>query len=753
MNGKPDQDAQAKSPRPLAGEGWVRVLLAFPHPTKRSRKPLTPALSRAAGEGEEQPRPPSKWPSRFAIGGLSLGLLGFFSYAWLGGVLAEIDRTLPPVPDPAKVPTSQIVVDRTDTLLRPYTIAEGRWRLPVRLAEVDPMFLTMLKGYEDRRFDEHHGVDWRAFARAAGQILRNGHVVSGGSTLTMQVARLVQGGSTRQAESKLKQIVHARTLEQKLDKQQILSLYLALAPYGGNLEGIRAATLAYFGKEPRRLTIAEAALLVALPQSPEARRPDRDPKAAKAARDRVLDRLVTAGVLDEETAASAKTERIPEARKPFPMLAAHLGDQARKRHPADPVIQLTIDGRLQAKLEALASARAAKVGAKASVAILVADQVTGDILASVGSAGFMDDGRNGYVDMTEAVRSPGSTLKPLIYGLAFEQGLAHPQSLIEDKPSAFAGYAPVNFDGFYRGTVTIHDALTQSLNVPAVQVLDAVGPARLIARLKRAAANPRLPDMSAAGLAVGLGGVGISLRDLVSVYAAIARGGRPVALHPEPVPIVASADTAPVLDPLAAWYVSDILADVPPPTIGARGRIAYKTGTSYGYRDAWSIGFDGRTVIGVWAGRADGAPVSGLSGIGTAAPVLFEAFDKMGGERAPLPSAPRGALIASNGELPAPLKRFRGSDTLANKAPDTPEIAFPPDGVQVDLGIRAGDPMPLMIKIRNGQPPFTWFANGLPIAQTPFSRAESWQPDGPGFVTLSVVDSAGRSDRVTVFVE
>src|SRR5690606_10260184 len=148
------------------------------------------------------------------------------------------------------------------------------------------------------------------------------------------------------------------------------------------------------------------------------------------------------------------------------------------------------------------------------------------------------------------------------------------------------------------------------------------------------------------------------LRDLVSLYAAIARGGRPVALHAEPVKLVPVAEPAPVLDPLAAWYVSDILAAVPPPTIGARGRIAYKTGTSYGYRDAWSIGFDGRTVIGVWAGRADGAPVSGLSGIGTAAPVLFEAFDKMGGDRAPLPPAPRGALIAANGDLPAPLKRF-----------------------------------------------------------------------------------------------
>jgi penicillin-binding protein 1C len=745
-----ERDGQPSPPlRGRVGEGGTGTL---PPDTLASSPalPLPGPPHKGEGAGKLGQK---KWPRRVAIAGVVLGLAGFFGYAGLSDALRQIERGLPPVPDPADVPTSQIVVDRTDALLRPYTIADGRWRLPVTLADVDPMFITMLKGYEDRRFDEHHGVDWRALVRAAAQVARNGHVVSGGSTLSMQVARLVQGGSTRQAESKLRQIVHARALEQKLDKDQILSLYLALAPYGGNLEGIRAATLAYFGKEPRRLTIAEAALLVALPQSPEARRPDRDPKAAKAARDRVLDRLVTSGVLDGETAEAAKTERVPTGRKPFPMLAAHLGDQARKRHPGEPVIKLTVDGRLQAKLEALASARAAATGAKASVAILVADHVTGDILASVGSAGFMDGSRNGFVDMTEAIRSPGSTLKPLIYGLAFEQGLAHPQSLIEDRPSAFAGYAPVNFDGFYRGTVTIHDALTQSLNVPAVQVLDAVGPARLIARMKRADASPRLPDMSAAGLAVGLGGVGISLRDLVALYGAIARGGRPVALHAEPAPRTPTAEPAPVLEPLAAWYVADILADVPPPTIGARGRIAYKTGTSYGYRDAWSIGFDGRTVIGVWAGRADGAPVSGLSGIGTAAPVLFEAFDKMGGDRVPLAPAPRGALIAGNGDLPAPLKRFRGNDIVAGKSPDTPEIAFPPDGVQVDLGIRAGDPMPLMIKIRNGQPPFTWFANGLPIARTPFARSESWAPDGPGFVTLSVVDSAGRSDRVTVFVE
>lgn len=740
----------ATEPSPhLWGRDGEEVTSAGATPEASGPAPPSPALQPSPARGERGRR----WPRRLAIGGLALGAALYFAAAFVGGVVHDIGKTLPAVPKPDAVPTSAVVVDRDGRLLRPYTIADGRWRLPVALTDVDPAFIAMLEAYEDRRFKEHHGIDWRAIGRAALQMARSGQIVSGGSTLTMQVARLIDGTPTRGPLGKLRQMLFARVIEDRLSKDEILSLYLALAPYGGNLEGIRAASLAYFGKEPKRLTVAEAALLVALPQAPEVRRPDRDAGAARAARDRVLGRMVAAGLIDADTASAAGTERIAAARKTFPMLAAHLGDAARRAAPSASVLALTIDARLQAKLEQLAADRAAKVGPKASVAILVADHVTGDIVASVGSAGFMDGSRNGFVDMTRAIRSPGSTLKPLIYGLAFEQGLAHPQSLIEDRPSAFGGYAPVNFDGFYRGTVTIHDALTQSLNIPAVTVLDAVGPARLVARLKRAAARPKLPDLSAPGLAIGLGGVGISLEDLVSLYAALARGGRPIALHDGAGPALAAAEGAPVLEPLAAWYVSDILADVPPPTIGARGRIAYKTGTSYGYRDAWSIGFDGRYVIGVWVGRADGAPVPGLSGIGTAAPILFESFDRIGGDRAPLRPAPFGALIAQNGDLPAPLKRFRTPDLVAGKAPDRPEIAFPPDGVQVDLGIRAGDPGPLVIKIRNGKPPFTWFANGTPIAQTPFARSESYEPDGPGFVTLSVVDSAGRSDRVTVFVE
>lgn len=672
------------------------------------------------------------------------------------GTIHDIERSLPALPAPEQIATSPVVLDRDNRLLRPFVIADGRWRLPVTKADVDRRFLDMLIGYEDRRFYEHDGVDWRAVLRAAAQFLAAGRIVSGASTLTMQVARLLDGESTRTLTGKLRQMAMARALEKRFDKNQILTLYLTLAPYGGNIEGIRAASLAYFGKEPARLTPAEAALLVALPQAPEGRRPDRDPKAARAARNRVLDRLTTARVVDAETAAAAQRERMPDGRRPFPIHAAHLAQEAISRYPDRSVTKLTIDRALQTSLETLAGQRTAALGPRVSAAIIVADHRTGEILASVGSPGLLEDARNGHVDMTRALRSPGSTLKPLIYGLAFEQGLAHPESLIEDRPTGFNGYAPTNFDGHYRGTVTIREALTESLNVPAVVVLDAVGPARLVARLRRAAAHPALPDLTAPGLAVGLGGVGISLRDLTALYGAIARGGTPVSLRDgvdDEAPAPVDMGRLPVLDRDAAWYVADILADVPPPLNGSPGRIAYKTGTSYGYRDAWAIGFDGRYIVGVWVGRPDGAPIAGLSGITVAAPLLFEAFDRLGPVRIPLKPPPPGTIAATTAALPAPLRRFRHPDSDVVERDGAPEIAYPLNGVAVDLGIAAGEAGPLVIKVRNGAPPFTFFANDVPIARRPFARSETWQPDGPGFVTLSVVDARGRSDRVTVFVE
>jgi penicillin-binding protein 1C len=707
-----------------------------------------------AGEAHDKPPRRRKWRRWLALGLVAVVALAgggaFHVNSWLSGMEAG----LPPTPDVATMPVSTEVVDRNGQLLRPFTTPGGRWRLPVALDDVDRRFIDMLIAYEDQRFEEHGGVDWSSMVRAAGQFaLAGGRIVSGGSTLTMQVARLIEGEPTRNLAGKVRQMVHAEALERQLGKDDILELYLSLAPYGGNIEGVRAASLAYFGKEPKRLTTAEAALLVALPQSPEARRPDLHPEAARMGRDRVLDRLVAEGALSVNEAEAAKSEPIPTARKQFPMLAAHLAQQAFAAKPNARRLDLTVDARLQGSLEKLAASRARQLGSKVSVAIVVADEESGNVLASVGSAGLFATESDGFVDMTRAVRSPGSTLKPLIYGLAFELGLAHPESLIEDRPTAFGAYAPVNFDGLTRGTVTVREALTESLNIPAVIVLDAVGTARLVSRMKRANANPLLPDNTAPGLAIGLGGVGITLRDLVSIYGSIARGGSPMLLDDGVSVPATTPEAAPVLSANAAWYVTDVLRDVPPPLNGSPGRIAYKTGTSYGYRDAWAIGYDGRTVIGVWVGRPDGAPVPGLSGIVSAAPVLFESFDRFGQPAAPFRAAPPGVIIAANADLPAPLKRFRHPDDDMVARDPAPEIAFPGDGVDVDLGVAAGDAAPLVIKVRNGVPPFTFFANGAPFGRSAFARQDSWQPDGPGYVTLSVVDSEGRSDSVKVFVE
>ncbi|HWT30095.1 MAG TPA: penicillin-binding protein 1C, partial [Propylenella sp.] len=560
--------------------------------------------------------------------------------------------------------TGTLVLDRNGKLLRPFAIADGRWRLATKLADVDPLLVRTLIGYEDRRFRTHRGVDVRALGRAAFQLLTSGRPISGGSTITMQVARLLAGQSTRSPAGKLSQIVTALALERALSKDAILELYLTLAPYGGNIEGVRAATLAYFGKEPRRLTPAEAALLVALPQSPEGRRPDRHPGRAVAARNRVLARAQEAGVLSADDVSAALTEPFPGARRAFPMLAAHTASRLVAAAPATPVRHLSVEAGLQGRLELLAAERAVAISDSVSVAILVADHKTGEILASVGSSGLFDARRDGFVDMTRAVRSPGSTLKPLIYGLAFEQGIAHPETLIEDRPVDFAGYSPENFDREFHGTVTLRRALQLSLNVPAIQLLEAVGPARLVARMRRAGAAPTLSDLSPPGLAVGLGGVGVTLTDLVAVHAAIARGGLAV-------PLTLDADNPPipgaplqVLDGRAAWYVASILAGAPGPDVISPGSIAFKTGTSYGYRDAWAIGFDGRHVIGVWVGRPDGAPVPGLVGVDAAAPILVDAFARLG-THAPLRRAPPGALQASTAGLPETLRRFRSPNSLS----------------------------------------------------------------------------------------
>src|SRR3981189_491445 len=348
---------------------------------------------------------------------------------------------------------STLVVDRDGRLLRPHTTLDGRWRLPAGREQVDPRFLQLLLAYEDKRFGAHRGVDPLALGRAFTQLLGHGRILSGASTITMPAPRLLEPRTERSLTAKLRQMVRALELEVTLSKDEILALYLSLAPYGGNLEGVRAASLAYFGKEPRRLTLGEAAMLVALPQSPEQPRPDRSANAARNARDRVLDRLGAAGVVPWDEIARAKHEPVPDGRKPMPMLAPHAADAVIAAAPDRSLHRLTIDAALQRNLEDLARERARALGSEISVAIVAVDHGSGEVLARVASADYFDTRRSGQVDMTAAVRSPGSTLKPFIYGLGFEDGLIHPATLIEDRPIRYGGYAPENFDPHFQRTV------------------------------------------------------------------------------------------------------------------------------------------------------------------------------------------------------------------------------------------------------------------------------------------------------------
>ncbi|MBN2759948.1 MAG: penicillin-binding protein 1C [Rhodobacteraceae bacterium] len=652
--------------------------------------------------------------------------------AWLA-----LDRWVAATDLPPLTPaTGAEVLANDGTLLRAYTVADGRWRLAVDPARVDATYRAMLLAYEDRRFYSHKGVDPIALLRAAWHSALAARMVSGGSTLTMQVARLLEDGPTGTWAGKWRQIRLALALERRLDKDTILSLYLHLAPMGGNLEGLRAGSFAWFGKDPTRLTPAQAALLIALPQSPTRRSPDHNAQAARAARDRVLERAVTARVLTRATVDAAKSEPVPTTRRRFPILAPHLSDRLVAELPDRRLHRTTLDAQLQSAVEEVARDTLRDLPPRAGIALVVADAQTGRIRAHIGGA-YGDDARGGFNDMTRAMRSPGSTLKPLVYGLAFSDGLAHPETLINDRPANFGGYAPQNFDGRFRGPVSVREALQLSLNLPVVEMTNTLGPARLMTALRAAGVDTALDGQP--GLAVALGGVGVSLEGLVQLYAGIARGGQAVTLATAAGPM---REGAQIIRPEAAWHLGQILARAPRPAHLPGWPLAFKTGTSYGHRDAWAVGFDGAHVAGVWIGRADGTPVPGTFGLDAAAPVLFEIFARLGPRPVPLPPAPPGTLDVAYADLPAPLRRF--GPQLALDA-DAPELAFPPAGAA--LRPVGGQ---VMARVDRGRAPFTWFANGAPLLTRSYEREALLPVDGPGFVTLSVVDAAGRAARVAV---
>lgn len=658
------------------------------------------------------------------------------------GFDAWVDAT--PMPD-LRAELSVEVRDRHGDLLRAYTVDDGRWRMGARVEDVDPAYLDLLIAYEDRRFYSHHGVDPRAILRAAWQSLRAGRVVSGASTLSMQTARLIEDGPTGEWGGKVRQMRLALALERRLTKRDILNLYLIHAPFGGNVEGVRAASLMWFAKPPARLTPAEAALLVALPQSPETRRPDRHLATAIAARDRVLARGQMAGLFDAETTAAARREGVPRVMTDMPALAPHLSDMARVGERLNNVHTLTVEATLQARLQAMLAEAMLGQDPHVSAALVVADHQTGQVVAAIGAADFTDVDRRGFVNMLPAARSPGSTLKPFVYGLAFDDGVAHPETRIVDRPVRFDTYAPQNFDGEFRGDITLRRALQLSLNTPVVQVLDRLGPARLMQVLRDSGATPELSG-GQPGLAIALGGLGVSLMDLVQAYGALGNGGvaRPLVWRMGEVPEAGPR----LIGETAAWYVTDILRETPRPVNARAGDIAYKTGTSYGHRDAWAIGYDARHVIGVWIGRPDGTPVPGAFGAEAAAPILFQAFGILKPAPDRFSAPPEQALIVSTGELPPPLRRFGVAPSDLNPTRAGLSIAFPPDGARLRTN---GGGVPL--RLMDGVPPFAVLVNGVPVAPVLRGRDMILTDMRRGFSDLSVIDADGTAVQITVEVE
>lgn len=534
-----------------------------------------------------------------------------------------------------------VVVAADGSPLRAYHGRDDVWRYPVRPAQVSPHYVQTLLAYEDRWFYWHPGVNPLALLRSGWQWMVHGRIVSGGSTLTMQVARLLDPGlvatPSRTLQAKVRQILRALQLELHYSKDEILALYLSRAPMGGMVEGVEMAARLWLGKSARELSLAETALLTALPQAPSRLRPDRYPRAAQAARDKVLDRLATLGAQTAAEVADAKLENVvaPPLRAHWlaPLAAQRLWDEheARRRtaprphDPASAIITSTLDADLQTMIERLLLDRVNGLPSKVSMAVLVMDNDTLAVKAYAGSADFTDESRYAHVDMVRGVRSPGSTLKPFLYALALEEGLIHTQSLLLDQPMSFDGYAPGNFQASYAGPISVAEALQRSLNVPAVDLLNRVGPARFTSVMLTGGVRLRFAAGVAPNLSVILGGAGATLEELVGAYRALARdglAGRPRLEAQQPL------RESRIMSAGAAWIVRDILEgggrpDAPFQDVGNPARrLAWKTGTSFGFRDAWAVGVTDAWTIGVWVGRPDGTPNPGYFGANVAAPLL-----------------------------------------------------------------------------------------------------------------------------------
>ena len=669
------------------------------------------------------------------------------SMVFIISLFVLLDRILPS-PVPVELAYSVQVLDRDEQLLRLFTTDGGFWRIQADISDVDPVFIKQLLAYEDKRFWSHQGVDPLATIRAAYQYIVHGRIISGASTITMQTVRLLKPRQ-RTVWNKLIEMAEAFRLEHRLEKEEILNLYLSLTPYGGNLQGIETASLFYFNKNASRLNPSEAALLISLPQSPESRRPDRHPQKATEARLAVLNRLASENLLSDEDVILANKRPVPNKRYRASFQAPHLADQLRVQYPKKNILITTLDSSLQKQLTAIADRVQIHLEKGATLAALVVDNRSNQVLAHIGSGDFF---KSSQLDLTRAVRSPGSTLKPFIYGLGFEQKLIHPETKILDRTQRFGDYHPENFDGTYRGWISVRQALHQSLNIPAVQVLDKVGPFRLISRFEDVGVSLQYRERP--GLSLALGGVGCTLENLVALYSALANNGEYQSLRY--MQNETPQAKRPLLSPMATWYLDDILQTMPFSTqVTGNQNIRFKTGTSYGFRDAWGIGYTPDYTIGVWVGRPDGGYGKSGTGSSLAVPVMLEMFSALPEHKTKTKKSipPSEVLVSRHNELPPALKWFGNIETDGSLQNNQPRITFPVNGSSMPLRKDStGRPL-LVLKADGGVPPLHWMVDGKLLDTVQNATVAQYYPNGPGMTRITLIDGNGKRDQVGVWLE
>jgi len=523
--------------------------------------------------------------------------------------------------------------DRNQTLIARLISEDGYFRMHVPYEKLSPLFISALLLHEDQYFYNHPGVNPFAVVRAAAQNLVHGRVISGGSTLTMQLARMLDR-QPRTLSAKMVETFRAIQLELRFSKQEILAFYLSMAPYGGNLEGVEAAAYAYFNKSARALSASESALLIAIPKSPNRLRPDKYPEAARQARDEVLRRMREGDLINPDQYRRALLEPVPTRRYPVRNIIAHSAWHYRFQEPGRYVWQTTIDENMQ--LQTLQMLRNHLKGMKqyniSNGSIVVIDNRTREVRVAVGSSDYGAAELLGANDGCRSARSPGSTLKPFLYGLAMQEGLVAEKTVLFDIPINYGGYSPQNFSRDFAGPVTLREALTESLNIPAVVLSKQLGIDKLHRLLLDGGLSTVDQPSQYYGLPLVLGGVEARLIEMTNLYASLADGGtyRPYRLIRDQSE---GGESRQLLTPEATWLVTHILTDVNRPDFPeswqfskSRPTVAWKTGTSYGHQDAWSIGYTPELTIGVWLGNFDASPSKGLVGSHAAAPLLFDLF-------------------------------------------------------------------------------------------------------------------------------